>query len=110
MKACEVFEGSDGDLTRRYYLALEALGTAGVIAVNLFRAQKNSTRAKAYRGRAYKGAAYDRKAWAMGNLVAVLATHATELGIVYGWKQDEATRFGENASWVLYVTCPTTAR
>ncbi len=106
MKACEVFEGSDGDFTKRYYAALERHGAPGIVAVNLFRALKNSTRAKGYRRRGYKDAAYARKAWAMQQLVFFLRIHSGELGIVYGWKQDESTRFSEEASWVLYVELP----
>ena len=45
-----IYEGSNGDATRALYEHLQTLGPAGVIALNLFRAQKCSTRAKLYRG------------------------------------------------------------
>lgn len=106
MNAGEVFAGSDGDYTKCYYAALESHGPAGIVAVNLFRAQKNSTRAKVYRGRGYKNAAYERKSWSMQQLCFFLKVHARELGIVYGWKEDQSTRFNEAASWVLYVDLP----
>lgn len=65
MKALEVFNGSEGAITRAYYAALEQRGAAGIVAVNLFRAQKCSTRAKKYRGGirgvgSYRGMAYDK--------------------------------------------------
>lgn len=106
MKAVEVYLGQDGSITTAYYSTLERLGPIGVVAVNLFRAQKCSSRAKVYRGRRFKEAAYDRKSWSMQNLVETLAKHSKALGISYGWKQDPATLFGQEPSWVLYVDLP----
>lgn len=108
MKAHEVYNGSEGALTRAYYAALEQRGPAGIVAVNLFRAQKCSTRAKKYRGGvrgvgSYRGMAYDRKAWSMGNLCAALAEHGEALGIAYGWKRDPLALTNP---WVLYVDLP----
>jgi hypothetical protein len=103
MRATDVFAGSDGELTRRYYAALQTRGPVGLIAMNLFRAQKTSTRAKLYRGRRYKSAAYDVKSYSMSELCRVLADHGAQLGIAYGWKEDPATVFGSEPSWVLYV-------
>lgn len=77
-----------------------------MVALNLFRAQKNSSRAKQYRGRGYKDMAYDRKQWSMGNLCRVLGQHAEALGLPYGWKQDPGTLFDDRSSWVLYVDLP----
>lgn len=105
MRAIDVYRQSDGDLTKRYYSALEQRGPLGLVCVNLFRAQKCSERAKAYR-RSYKGLAYDRKAWSMDNLSKILAEHGAGLGISFGWKEDPTTLFGERASWVLYVDTP----
>lgn len=104
-----VFTGSDGDATKALFQQLERIGPAGVVAVNLFRAQKNSTRAKVYRGGqrgqpSYKAQAYDRKNWALQNLDTVLAVHGAELGIVWGWRPDETTI---GYPWVLYVEIPT---
>ncbi|HXI90495.1 MAG TPA: hypothetical protein VNO24_10820 [Blastocatellia bacterium] len=106
MKALEVYLGSDGALTKLYYAELEKRGPAGLVAVNLFRAQKCSTRAKVYRGRGYRGMAYDRKSWSMGNLVNILKQHGAALGISFGWKADPLTPFGDEPSWVLYVDLP----
>jgi hypothetical protein len=108
MKALDVYGGSDGKLTTRYYEELQARGPVGVIALNLFRAQKCSSRAKVYRGGirgkgSYKGMAYDRKNWSMGNLCTALAAHADALGIRWGWKPDGAQEYH---SWVLYVDLP----
>jgi hypothetical protein len=108
MHALEVYQGSNGNVTLRYYAALEKLGIAGLVAVNLFRAQKCSARAKVYRGGirgrgSFRGMAYDRKSWAMGELCRALAL-AND--VPYGWKRDSAVLFGERPSWVLYVDLP----
>lgn len=111
MMARHVYRLSDGDLTKRYYAELEKRGPVGVVALNLFRAQKCSARAKVYRGGirgkgSFKSMAYDRKRWSMDNLVEVLKDHAAALNISFGWKQDHGTVFDGQASWVLYVDLP----
>lgn len=98
-----VYAGSDGDATKALYARLEQLGPRGVVALNLFRAQKNSERAKVYRGGGYRGAAYDRKQWAMDNLCTVLGAEAEALNIRWGWGRDEKAVNFEN---VLYVYLP----
>lgn len=108
MTAIEVYVGSDGELTKRYYAELEKHGALGRVAVNLFRAQKCSARAKEYRGGirgvgSYKGMAYDRKNWAMQQLCDVLVLNAGELGIAFGWKRDPGCPGYEQ---VLYVDLP----
>lgn len=100
-----VYMGSDGAQTKALYDRLEALGPAGAVAVNLFRAQKSSERAKQYRGRApgrgsFKGMAYGRKNWAMENLCKILQQHGEALGIVWGWKKDPKRNYHAD---VLYV-------
>ncbi len=97
-----VYNGSNGDATRALYTKLEKVGPLGVVAMNLFRALKTSSRAKVYRGRGYKDAAYDTKTWSMDNLVRVLI--AQDLGIRFGWGRDEKAVGFEN---VLYVDIPT---
>jgi len=99
-----VYEGSNGDATKALYERLGTLGPIGDIAVNLFRAQKNSARAKVYRGRGYRGAAYDRKSWAMDNLAKALESHAGECSITWGWGIDAQQAFH---NVVLYVDLPT---
>jgi hypothetical protein len=99
-----VFDGSDGDATRALYAELETLGAVGTIAVNLFRAQKSSSRAKVYRGGGYRGMAYDRKGWALDNLCTALGEHAAHLGIAWGWGEDEKQEVHKH---VLYVDLPT---
>jgi hypothetical protein len=104
----EIYDGSDGDATRALYSRLDLLGPAGTIALNLFRAQKNSSRAKVYRGGirgqgSYKSMAYDRKNYAVTNLTHVLDAHGAALGIRWGWQRDDATPAYE---WVLYVDVP----
>jgi hypothetical protein len=98
-----VYEGSSGDATKALYERLGGLGPAGTIALNLFRAQKNSARAKVYRRR-YKHAAYDRKQWAMGNLAQALCDHADALNIRWGWGEDPAQEYHRV---VLYLDLPT---
>lgn len=81
-----IYYGSDGDATRGLYARLEQLGPVGVVAMNLFRAQKCSSRAKVYRGRGgrqgrgkFSREAYQRKSWSMSNLCQALETHAQTL-------------------------------
>ncbi len=100
----EIFNGSNGDDTKALYARLETLGPVGVVALNLFRAQKCSARAKEYRRRAHKSEAYDRKNWSMANLCQALLLHAAALNIRWGWKQDPEQEFH---NWVLYVDLPT---
>jgi hypothetical protein len=99
-----VYRGSNGDATKALYAKLGSLGPIGVVAVNLFRAQKNSERAKAYRGRGFKGAAYDRKQWAMANLAAILVEHTPMLNLSWGWGDDETQ---PHHKVVLYIDLPT---
>lgn len=99
-----VYEASDGTATRALYDRLEQLGPRGHIAVNLFRAQKSSARAKVYRGGGYRGKAYDRKQWSMDNIAKILAEHAEACAIRWGWGQDDAQAFH---SAVLYIDLPT---
>jgi hypothetical protein len=99
-----VYQGSNGDATQALYARLAALGPIGDVAVNLFRAQKSSERAKVYRGGGYRGKAYDRKQWSMDNLCAALTEHAPALGVTWGWGLDKGTPVYEH---VLYVDLPT---
>lgn len=104
-----VYNGSDGDATKALYARLVLIGPIGAIAVNLFRAQKSSARAKVYRGGirgqgSYKGMAYERKEWAMQNLSAILTQHAEACGICWGWGVDASQEYHNT---VLYVDLPT---
>jgi hypothetical protein len=106
-----VYDGSDATLTRAFYAELCSRGSLGKVAMNLFRAQKTSDRAKVYRGGirgkgSYRSMAYDRKSYSMDELCAILATEAESLKIVYGWKQDPNVVFGENPSYVFYCEIP----
>lgn len=106
MLAREIYETSDGAETKKFYALLEARGLAGALAVNLFRAQKSSARAKVYRGGvrghgSYRGMAYDRKDWALRNLCHVLSTQTD--GVKWGWRRDPNTPGFE---WVLYLELP----
>ncbi len=112
MTATEVYASSDGEQTKRFYAHLQTFGPVGLIALNLFRAQKCSARAKVYRGGvrgkgSYKQLAYDRKSWSMALLCEILTKHAQSLDIVWGWKEDHGVPFGDQSSWVLYVELPT---
>lgn len=99
--AREVFDGSDGKLTVAYYRRLSALGPIGVVAMNLFRAQKTSSRAKQYRGRQYRNASYETKNYSLECLCAALLNMPDML---WGWKMDPNT---PGYPWVLY--CETSA-
>lgn len=98
------YGGSDGDATRALFDRLAALGPAGLVAVELFRAQKNSARAKVYRGGGYRGKAYDRKQWALEHLADALLDHGAALGIDWGWGEDPEQPIHKA---VLYVDLPT---
>jgi hypothetical protein len=100
----KIYEGSNGDATTALYKRLEALGAPGTVAMNLFRAQKASERAKRYRRRAHSQQAYDKKAWSMGLLCRCLAENADRLAVIWGWGRDEKAVGFEN---VLYVDLPT---
>lgn len=104
-----VFTGSDGQATKVLYDRLARLGPAGVVAMNLLRAQKNSDRAKQYRGGnghgSYRDQAYARKSWAMGQLCVELLAHGAAADVaVWGWKIDPAAEGPHR--WVLYVELP----
>src|SRR4051812_36241925 len=108
MKAQHVYEGADGVVTRAYYAQLEALGAIGFVAMNLFRAQKCSSRAKAYRGGirgkgSYKSMAYERKGWSLQQLADALVIHGETLGISFGWGKDLSQTYNEH---VLYIDLP----
>jgi hypothetical protein len=105
----DVFNGSDGDRTKALYAQLDAMGPVGVVAVNLFRAQKSTSRGKAYRGGptergSYASMAGFRKQWALDNLSRVISEHQEALGLTWGWKLDPSH---EGHRWVLYVNLPT---
>ena len=72
-----VGNGSDAAATRCFYGRLIFCGPLGLIAINLFRAQKCSARAKQYRGGirgvgSYKVLAYQRKEWSLASLYLLL--------------------------------------
>lgn len=100
MKAIEVFNGTNGDVTKAYYGALNAKGPSGQLATALFRAQKRSSAAKRYRGRKYTRAAYDVKNWSLSEICRILKGNTV---IPWGWKRDPKTVYFE---WVLYVDLP----
>lgn len=107
-----IYEGSDPVATRALFAELQARGLMGVFAVNLFRAQKSSARAKRYRGGpgsgqpSYRKMAYERKAWSIGNLVELLEKHDLKLSVVWGWRLDPNVQFGDRPSYVLYINLP----
>jgi hypothetical protein len=107
MRAGEVYLGSDGEVTKRFYAELEKFGPLGLVAMNLFRARKCSERAKKYRGGnahgRFKAQAYERKQWSMGLLCEVLAQHGEALGFRWGWREDPRQHY---VPWVLYVDIP----
>jgi hypothetical protein len=104
----QVYYGSDGSATRELYKKLETFGAIGLLALNLFRAQKCSTRAKKYHGGisgvgSYRDLAYDKKKYSMECLCQILSQHASELNIKWGWKVDDKQVYHK---WVLYVELP----
>jgi hypothetical protein len=100
VSAREVYEGSDGALTRKFLSELRGRGVAGQVAALLFAAQKSSRRAKKYGATSYRDMAYDRKGECLSGLCAALSVHASALGFRFGWGRDEAQSVNQ---WVLYV-------
>lgn len=103
-----VYDGSDGQLTKDYYAHLSKLGKMGELAIQLFRAQKASLRAKKYRGGipgkgSFRSMAYEKKGWAIEQLCAMLDANP-DLGITFGWKKDPKAM--NAASWVVYIDLP----
>ena len=103
------YHGSDGERTKALYTRLSEMGPSGLVAVELFRAEKASQRAKAYRGGirghgSYKRMAYDRKEWALGRLCNALIEHTTVPVFGWGWGVDEDQPVHRH---VLYVELPT---
>lgn len=101
-RARDVYEGSDGRLTVAYYRRLCAQGHIGVIAMNLMRAQKTSSRAKQYRGRQYKNASYGTKNYSIDQLCVALEKDAC--GLKWGFGPDRNT---PGFPWVMYCELPT---
>lgn len=107
MNAREVYEQSNGDVTKAYYAELIKHGPAGEIAMNLMRAHKASHRAKIYRGSSI-GAAYDKKEWAIEILLRRIISHGEKFGITYGWKEDPGIIIaGRRGGWIIYIDLPT---
>jgi len=105
-----IYDGSDGDATTGLYRQLEARGAIGVVALNLFRAQKASARAKVYRGGvpgkgSYRTLAYERKQWSLNFLCTTLEAHGDALALRWGWLFEGSHTGG--FPWVLYVELPT---
>jgi hypothetical protein len=108
MNPLSVYEGSDAAQTKALYCKLESIGPIGLVALNLFRAQKCSARAKVYRGGipgggSFKDMAYTRKAWSLLQLNTILMMHHLELRIPWGWAKDPSEKF---VPWVLYIDLP----
>ena len=111
MTAREIFDGSDAKATKAFYTELARRGPAGLVAANLMRAQKASTRAKRYHGGirgvgSYSSLAYISKSNAMLNLCKILEEHGRRLRIRFGWKLDPDVLFGTRPSWMLYIELP----
>lgn len=99
-----IYQGSDGDATKELYAECQDRGWRGRLAMNLFRAQKCSERAKVYRWKRFRGNAYDRKQWSMDNLCQELTAEQANHGFRWGWKGDPEQA---HHRWVLYVDLPT---
>jgi hypothetical protein len=113
-----IYEGSDGAATKALYTELAGYGPIGIVAINLFRAQKCAARAtfisdwiatlpraeQEHQNAHYAVLVFSRRHYALVQLAAVLGECAADLGIGYGWGCDlTAPRY----PWVLYVDLPT---
>lgn len=108
-----IFQGSSGEATKSLYEQLVKRGRdGGVIAMNLFRAHKTSTRAKVYTGRAntgerFRDKAYATKQWSIDQLAAALVKNAAYYHIRWGWNIDaNMAAIGDPHEHVLYVDIP----
>lgn len=109
VEVMRIYDGSDGDATMGLYRRLGELGPIGTVAADVFRAQKCSERAKAYRGgtggQSYRQMAYDRKQWSMNKLAATLVSESHRFGITWGWAVDRHAA-GPHST-ILYIDLPT---
>lgn len=96
----QTYRASDAGRTIELYVRLSTIGPLGVIAANLFRAQKASERAKTYRGPS-KGEAYRKKEWSLGNVCKSLQGNDV---LPWGWGLDRGQPVHRH---VLYVDLPT---
>ena len=101
MKAENVFNQQDGDVTKRYYAEMNAKGILGQLAVALFRAQKRSIAAKKYRKGKFTRAAYDVKNWSLSEICRIMKL--SDNAFLWGWKEDPNT---PGYPWVLYLDSP----
>ncbi len=107
MTAEEVYQENNAPTTRLLFSRLKKLGSLGLLAVELLRAQKNSDRGKlqGYKKSKvfnYSGVSYGRKAKALSNIARILLEN--NLGIKWGWGEDPAEF---KIPWVLYLELPT---
>lgn len=104
----KAYDGSDGEYTRALYAHLLTMAPRGLIAMNLLRTLKASTRAKSYRGRPGRGSpsystmAYDKKDWSIGELCGALIANPDVIAS-WGWGYD---RNAVGFEHVLYVDIP----
>lgn len=105
-----VFYGSNGGATRSLLAKLSKIKPFGRIAVQLFRAQKASRKAKEYRGgirrsdgeyNSFRDLAYEAKGESMGMLCEELSSDSCNLK--WGWAEDVKQLIN---SYVLYVELP----
>jgi len=97
-----IFAGSDGDATRALYNELAGCGPLGFVAIQLFRAQKCSARAKVYHRGHYSTLAYGRKNWSLEQLTTLLMTTNAQ-GDVWGCGHPDPTA---RDPWVLRIVLP----
>lgn len=99
LSAWHAFFQSNASRTRKFLGHLSRCGDAGKLAAALFRAQKASTRAKAYRSK-HKSFAYDRKGELLEDICNLLSKETNS--IPWGWGIDEGGYYHD----VLYVDLP----
>ena len=96
-EARSCYDGSDRYETRRFYSELKPMGQIGLIAAELHKIQKSSSRAEKYQneilrrdgtlsGLSYRQTAYDRKHARLEILCEILS--ADSCGMRWGWKTD----------------------
>lgn len=103
------YEGSNGGATRRLLSRFRNAGPIGVIAANLFKAQKANERARTYRGGIGRSAghfdsfsdlSYDSKRESIRELCEQLMVEPC--GMQWGWKEGDGTLL----RFVFYIDLP----
>lgn len=100
MQGLDALAARDAAVTVQYQDGLLKRGLCGQLAFGLFRAQKNSVKAKGYVRGVWRRGAYEVKNESIDYVDTLLQKHGEALKIKWGWKKDKECT---NYEHVLYV-------